>query len=211
MIDEKIDEQRQKIEDLKKEIIDSGEFASALGVGAEDIESSLIDSLKSALSGANTYEDFVRNFSRSMEEGLRNAIIKAMVAKTLQKQIDALVQQVSTAYEDGNLSQEELEALRAAYEALIKDSENIYEDIKKLGFNIGDSGEYSGAREITKSITEETANRMIDYLTTFLIHLQNIEKNTYETANTLKNGVIKVSIEQSVGLTIEEIKKSQGI
>ena len=84
-----------------------------------------------------------------------------------------------------------------------------------MGFDLGETGggqgEYSGAAEISRTITEETANRMIDYLTTFLIHLQNIERNTYETANVLKNGIIKVSIQESIGITIEEIKQAQGI
>jgi len=213
-LDEKIEEQKRKIEELKNELITSGEFASALGVGAEDIESDIISALENALSGTNTYEDFVRNFSESMEESLRNAIIKAMVAKALQQQIDALVQMISESYSDAELTQEELEAVRAMYEALIAQSESVYEDIKALGFDLGETGggqgEYSGAAEISRTITEETANRMIDYLTTFLIHLQNIERNTYETANVLKNGIIRVSIQESVGLTIEEIKQAQG-
>jgi len=213
-LDEKIEEQKRKIEELKNELITSGEFASALGVGAEDIESDIISALENALSGTNTYEDFVRNFSESMEESLRNAIIKAMVAKALQQQIDALVQMISESYSDAELTQEELEAIRAMYEALIAQSESVYEDIKALGFDLGETGggqgEYSGAAEISRTITEETANRMIDYLTTFLIHLQNIERNTYETANVLKNGIIKVSIQESIGLTIEEIKQAQG-
>lgn len=213
-LDEKIEEQKRKIEELKNELITSGEFASALGVGAEDIESDIISALENALSGTNTYEDFVRNFSESMEESLRNAIIKAMVAKALQQQIDALVQMISESYSDAELTQEELEAIRAMYEALIAQSENVYEDIKALGFDLGEAGggqgEYSGATEISRTITEETANRMIDYLTTFLIHLQNIERNTYETANVLKNGIIKVSIQESIGITIEEIKQAQG-
>jgi len=213
-LDEKIEEQKRKIEELKNELITSGEFASALGVGAEDIESDIISALENALSGTNTYEDFVRNFSESMEESLRNAIIKAMVAKALQQQIDALVQMISESYSDAELTQEELEAIRAMYEALISQSESVYEDIKALGFDLGETGggqgEYSGAAEISRTITEETANRMIDYLTTFLIHLQNIERNTYETANVLKNGIIKVSIQESIGITIEEIKRAQG-
>ena len=213
-LDEKIEEQKRKIEELKNELITSGEFASALGVGAEDIESDIISALENALSGTNTYEDFVRNFSESMEESLRNAIIKAMVAKALQQQIDALVQMISESYSDAELTQEELEAIRAMYEALISQSESVYEDIKALGFDLGETGggqgEYSGATEISRTITEETANRMIDYLTTFLIHLQNIERNTYETANVLKNGIIKVSIQESIGITIEEIKQAQG-
>jgi TP901 family phage tail tape measure protein len=213
-LDEKIEEQKRKIEELKNELITSGEFASALGVGAEDIESDIISALENALSGTNTYEDFVRNFSESMEESLRNAIIKAMVAKALQQQIDALVQMISESYSDAELTQEELEAIRAMYEALIAQSESVYEDIKALGFDLGETGggqgEYSGAAEISRTITEETANRMIDYLTTFLIHLQNIERNTYETANVLKNGIIKVSIQESIGITIEEIKQAQG-
>lgn len=213
-LDEKIEEQKRKIEELKNELITSGEFASALGVGAEDIESDIISALENALSGTSTYEDFVKNFSQSMEESLRNAIIKAMVAKALQQQIDALVQMISESYSDAELTQEELEAIRAMYEALIAQSENVYEDIKALGFDLGktagEQGQYSGAAEISKTITEETANRMIDYLTTFLIHLQNIEKNTYETANVLKNGIIKVSIQESIGITIEEIKQAQG-
>ena len=213
-LDKKIEEQKRKIEELKNELITSGEFASALGVGAEDIESDIISALENALSGTNTYEDFVRNFSESMEESLRNAIIKAMVAKALQQQIDALVQMISESYSDAELTQEELEAIRAMYEALISQSESVYEDIKALGFDLGETGggqgEYSGATEISRTITEETANRMIDYLTTFLIHLQNIERNTYETANVLKNGIIKVSIQESIGITIEEIKQAQG-
>lgn len=213
-LDEKIEEQKRKIEELKNELITSGEFASALGVGAEDIESDIISALENALSGTNTYEDFVRNFSESMEESLRNAIIKAMVAKALQQQIDALVQMISESYSDAELTQEELETIRAMYEALISQSESVYEDIKALGFDLGETGggqgEYSGATEISRTITEETANRMIDYLTTFLIHLQNIERNTYETANVLKNGIIKVSIQESIGITIEEIKQAQG-
>jgi TP901 family phage tail tape measure protein len=213
-LDEKIEEQKRKIEELKNELITSGEFASALGVGAEDIESDIISALENALSGTNTYEDFVQNFSQSMEESLRNAIIKAMVAKALQQQIDALVQMISESYSDAELTQEELEAIRAMYEALISQSESVYEDIKALGFDLGETGggqgEYSGAAGISRTITEETANRMIDYLTTFLIHLQNIEKNTYETANVLKNGIIKVSIQESIGITIEEIKQAQG-
>ena len=213
-LDKKIEEQKRKIEELRNELITSGEFASALGVGAEDIESDIISALENALSGTSTYEDFVQNFSQSMEESLRNAIIKAMVAKALQQQIDALVQMISESYSDAELTQEELEAIRAMYEALIAQSENVYEDIKALGFDLGETGggqgEYSGATEISRTITEETANRMIDYLTTFLIHLQNIEKNTYETANVLKNGIIKVSIQESIGITIEEIKQAQG-
>ena len=214
-LDKKIEEQKRKIEELRNELITSGEFASALGVGAEDIESDIISALENALSGTSTYEDFVQNFSQSMEESLRNAIIKAMVAKALQQQIDALVQMISESYSDAELTQEELEAIRAMYEALIAQSESVYEDIKALGFDLGETGggqgEYSGAAEISRTITEETANRMIDYLTTFLIHLQNIERNTYETANVLKNGIIKVSIQESIGITIEEIKQAQGI
>jgi len=182
--EEKINELRQKLEATASAV------AEAFGVSVGDIASSIED----ALMNAEGYEDFVKDFSESLEEMTKRALIRAFLASDVaQSAMKGVTQAFVKAVEDGFVSAEELQNIRAAQENVKGLLKIIWDTLEKLGY-MQEGVEWSQTEAIKKTITEETGNRLAALLST-------INLNVAQIKDKVVDGVVKVEVTniQSIG------------
>ncbi len=175
--EEKINELRQKLEATASAV------AEAFGVSVGDIASSIED----ALMNAEGYEDFVQSFSNSLEEMTKRALIRAFLASDVaQSAMKGVTEAFVKAVEDGFVSAEELQNIKAAQENVKGLLSIIWDTLEKLGY-MQEGAEWSQTEAIKKTITEETGNRLAALLST-------INLNVAQIKDKVVDGVIKVEV-----------------
>jgi len=175
--EEKINELRDKLKATASEV------AHAFGMAVSDLASSLED----ALMGAETYEDFVKDFSESLEEMTKRALIRAFLASDVaQSAMKGVSEAFVKAVEDGFISAEELANIKAAQENVKGLLSIIWNTLEQLGY-MQEGVEWSQTEAIKKTITEETGNRLAALLST-------INLNVAQIKDKVVDGVIKVEV-----------------
>lgn len=148
-----------------------------------------IDSIASALEkafSASTYEDFVSNFSQSLEEMTKQALIKAFLAsKYMQPLFDTLSDTITSAVMDGILTAEEIQAIKEAGQDVIDTAKPFFETLQEL-FD-SQSQEWGTASAVRNTITEETGNRLAALLST-------INLNVAQIKDKIVNDIVKVEV-----------------
>lgn len=151
------------------------------GAGADDIASAV----RSAFS-ANTYEEFVGNFSQSLEEMTKNALINAFLSSEVAKaSMEKLSGLFVAAVKDGTISSEELSGIKAAEQELQGLMKNTWDVLAGLGY-VNKPEEQTASTE-----KQDTA------FTKFQNFLMEQAKKIFETIknfviNPLKDGMSKV-------------------
>lgn len=124
---------------------------------AETIGTSL-DSIADDFIGALT--DGTHDFGKSFEDTIRTSILNGFKGELIRKQLQAFYDQYAEATSDGNLTAQEIEALRKTYTDAAEKSRKELEDLEKLtGVSLQDGGKGSNTNSLTgsiKNITEET-------------------------------------------------------
>ncbi len=156
-------EQLQKLklegEDVKQALADLAQESNELftGTTADSITDSIVEGFKN---GYRTAEDFAANF----EELMQNAMLNTFKFKVVQEQIDEFYKSFADrAKSDEQLTQAEIEALRAEYNKIITDSAAKFEDLQKItGFETTTTTpEQSGLKaSIKREMTEATASEL---------------------------------------------------
>lgn len=178
------------IDELEKRLgVTIEQIKNALGTSVEDIASAL----KRAFS-ADTYEDFVTNFSQALEEMTKQALIEAFLAsETVQPLLKGISDLITAAVLDGVLTAEELRAIKEAGKNLANVLGPFFDVLKELFPSTAPQPQLPTGRETTAaetiraSITEETANRLEAIFNTINLNV-NIIKDV------LKNGIIRVQV-----------------
>lgn len=176
------------------------------GATSDSITKSIIDGFKNG-------KRAVADFADDMESVIENALISAMAFTYLEEPIKKLVEDFQKNSLDG-LDEDEIKQFEEGYKQIIETGTQQVEAIERaLGRSVGGSKKASGSisNEI-KGITENTANRLeaefgglrlaqlellnttkanhVDYLRIaqdHLVSLNQIQLNTYRTANNTDN------------------------
>jgi TP901 family phage tail tape measure protein len=178
--DEQIEEIKNKLKATWQEV------KEALGTDIDSVASALQNAFD-----ADTYEDFVSNFSQSLEEMTKQALIKAFLAsEAMQPLFDSLSDTITTAVLDGVLTAEEMQAIRQAAEKITDAAEPFFEALQQLFGSVEEAGvgiEHTASESISSSITEETANRLAALLSTINLNVATIKDK-------LVDGTIRVEV-----------------
>ena len=185
-------------------------------VSWQDIKEALgtdIDSIASALErafDATTYDDFVNNFSTSLEDMTKQALIRAFLAsEAMQPLLSALSDTISAAVVDGVLSASEKAAILKAQEDLLDMAGPFFEILEEM-FKTAETETQLYGREYrpaAATITEATANRLEALLST-------INLNVTRITNKMLYDVIRVevtNIRAIAGISPDEYLKSIGV
>ena len=185
-------------------------------VSWQDIKEALgtdIDSIASALErafDATTYEDFVNNFSTSLEDMTKQALIRAFLAsEAMQPLLSTLSDTISAAVVDGVLSASEKAAILKAQEDLLDMAGPFFEILEEMFKTAETETELYGReyRPAAATITEATANRLEALLST-------INLNVTRITNKMLYDVIRVevtNIRAIAGISPDEYLKSIGV
>jgi len=202
----KIDEQIAEIEEKLKATAAS--VATAMGVGVEDLASSMESALQ-----ANTYEEFVTGFADSLEDMTKRALIRAFLASDVaQSAMQGLSEAFVAALQDGVISAEELAGIQDASGTLQELMKTIWDALEKLGYaGAGMGEEWTGASAVKASLTEDTGNRIAGLLSTINLHAAGIHM-ILQNAST-NNGELKVeviNVQNLGGISSNEYLKALG-
>jgi hypothetical protein len=202
----KIDEQIAEIEEKLKATAAS--VATAMGVGVEDLASSMESALQ-----ANTYEEFVTGFADSLEDMTKRALIRAFLASDVaQSAMQGLSEAFVAALQDGVISAEELAGIQDASGTLQELMKTIWDALEKLGYaGAGMGEEWSGASAVKASLTEDTGNRIAGLLSTINLHAAGIHMILQNASN--NNGELKVevsNVQSFGGIAANEYLKALG-
>jgi len=202
----KIDEQIAEIEEKLKATAAS--VATAMGVGVEDLASSMESALQ-----ANTYEEFVTGFADSLEDMTKRALIRAFLASDVaQSAMQGLSEAFVAALQDGVISAEELAGIQDASGTLQELMKTIWDALEKLGYaGAGMGEEWSGASAVKASLTEDTGNRIAGLLSTINLHAAGIHMILQNASN--NNGELKVevsNVQNFGGIAANEYLKALG-
>lgn len=187
---DRIKEFDDEIENLGNAIEDNVAKAkeAITGISFDQFYNSFVDTLADMSSSS---EDFADNF----EDYLKKSILSALIAEQYKDKIQALYDNFAKANEDSEITQQEIEALRAENEALvnnmIKDRDNL---AKAYGWtnDSGDSGSKSsgGFQTMSQETGSELNGRFTDIqgkvtdIRSFVIEIMNMGKMQYaETVN----------------------------
>jgi hypothetical protein len=94
---------------------------------------------------AETYEDFVNQFSQNLESQVKNALTTAFMASDVVRPlIDELSTQISWAVMDGMLDAEERDSILGLYDQIVSVSGDFYNSLQELGIATGDTANKMG-------------------------------------------------------------------
>lgn len=187
---DRIKDWQKQIEDIDNDIADNAAKAqeAITGISFDGFYNSFVDTLADMSSSS---EDFADNF----EDYLKKSILSALIAEQYKDKIQALYDNFAKANEDSEITQQEIEALRAENDALvnnmIKDRDNL---AKAYGWtnDSGDSGSKSsgGFQTMSQETGSELNGRFTDIqgkvtdIRSFVIEIMNMGKMQYaETVN----------------------------
>jgi tape measure domain-containing protein len=200
---DRIKEFDDEIENLGNAIDDNVAKAkeAITGISFDGFYDSFVNTLSDMSSSS---EDFADDF----EEYLKKSILSALIAEQYKDRIQALYDNFAKANEDGEITQQEIEALRAENDALvndmIKDRDNL---AKAYGWtnDSGDSGSKSsgGFQTMSQETGSELNGRFTDIqgkvteIRSFVIEMMNMGKMQY--AETLNIRDIMIQLNGNVG------------
>lgn len=96
---------------------------------SKSLKDSLTGSLKSAFD-ADNYQDFAKNFGKSVEDAVKGALIRAFIARGAMKdKIDALSNYMAKAVADSELTGQEKDKIRSMYESIVDKTKPLFEMI----------------------------------------------------------------------------------
>lgn len=188
----------------EKLLVSWQEIKEVLGTDIDSIANSLERAFDST-----TYEDFVENFSTSLEDMTKQALIRAfMASEAMQPLLSTLSDTISAAVIDGVLSAEEKAAILKAQENLLDMAGPFFKILEEMFKSTEEESKKYGReyRPAVASITEETANRLEALLST-------INLNVTRIANKMLYEAIKVevtNIKAIAGISPLEYMKSIG-
>ena len=181
---------RKQIEELQAQLkVTFQELANALGTS--------IDSVASALErafSADTYEEFLNNFSDSLEDMTKTALIRAFLAsETMQPLLENLSNAITLAVLDGVLSPEELEVLKQLQSQLTETAKPFFEALMQLFPALPETaGTGTIERQtvggiVRSSISEQTGGMLVGLMNSLNLVTQDIR-------DILKNGTVNVYV-----------------
>lgn len=200
---EKVNGYDEEIKNIENTIEENAAKAkeAITGISFDGFYDSFVNTLSDMSSSS---EDFADNF----EEYLKKSILSALIAEKYKDRIQALYDNFAKANEDGEITQQELEALRAENDALVnnmtKDRDNL---AKAYGWtnDSGDSGSKSsgGFQTMSQETGSELNGRFTDIqgkvteIRSFVIEMMNMGKMQY--AETLNIRDIMIQLNGNVG------------
>jgi hypothetical protein len=201
----KVDKEIDDIEQKLKATADA--VASAFGFGTSEIMSSIESAFEAA-----SYEEFISNFSESLEKMTKRALLRALLANEIvQAASNQLSQAVVNAIEDGLITPEELANINNAGENLKEKLKAIWDMMQQLGLTAQGFGEeLSGGNAVTHSITEQTGNRIAALLSTINLHVSSIDLNVSSIRQMFIEG-ITVNMDKIGGVEAREYLYGLGI
>ncbi|MEM2120692.1 MAG: phage tail tape measure protein, partial [Archaeoglobaceae archaeon] len=156
-----------------------------------------IDSIATALQrafSAETYEEFINNFSKSLEEMTKEALIKAFLASEyMQPLLSRLSDTISAAVLDGILTAEEIAKIQQAGQDVLNAAKPFFDVLKQLfSSSRYESVEWKPATSL-HTVTEETANRLVALLTTLTTYAAQMKAAIVDGARAVKVVVVNPS------------------
>jgi TP901 family phage tail tape measure protein len=149
-----------EIEELAKTV--RLEYLQTIGFSVDTI----VSNIESAFQNATSYEDFVQRFGESMEETLKNALMKALVDEYVMKFAQEELDKIFNALGEGEISIEE--AIAKLREINWEDmGEDVAAILEGVFGDILDTTEqvagqiHSDADAVRASLTEQTGNRIV--------------------------------------------------
>ena len=112
--------------------------------------SDIADSLARAFS-AETFEDFVAQFSHNLEQQTKQALIMAFMAgEVMRPLLDKLSNVITMAIFDGLIDATERETIVSLYKDITDKASDFYESLKELGIATGDVAD--GMRKVGEAL-----------------------------------------------------------
>jgi len=127
-----------QIEELKKKLGDTlQKIKEVLGTTISDIARSLASAFS-----AETYDDFVSGFARTLREQTQRALITAfMASETVRPLLENLSDIITFAVEDFKITAEEQAGIESAFEQIVETAKPFYEALKSLTFASEDAAD----------------------------------------------------------------------
>ena len=198
---QKIDDQISEIEQKLKSTASA--VATALGIGVEDLSSSL----ENAFMNSDSYESFVANFSESLETMTKQALIRAFISsEVVQGAFKGLSELFVQLYEDGNFSASDIEMLKNASSDLKDQLQPWWDAIQEILGDFGGGDEWSESSAVKDTIKEDTANRLAALLSTINLNVANIN----DILSHKSIAVRVINIEEIGGLSAGEYLRALG-
>lgn len=224
-------EQLQKLKnegkDVKQALADLADEANELftGTTASSITDSIVEGFKN---GYRTAEDFASNF----QDLMRGAMLNTFKYKVIESQIEEFYASFADrAKSDEQLSQQEIDELKAQYNAIIANSTARFSQLQKITSIDQTSYTTSGLKNaIRREMTEATASELtglfranydltkqiamtgtqqLNIVSQHLMLAVKIEANTRETANNTKSLERLEAIENGITTIANNSKNSQ--
>ncbi|HQE50014.1 MAG TPA: hypothetical protein PKV93_11790, partial [Fervidobacterium sp.] len=182
------EEVRKQIEELQAQLkVTFQELANALGTSI----GSVATALERAFS-ADTYEEFLNNFSDSLEDMTKTALIRAFLAsETMQPLLENLSNAITLAVLDGVLSPEELEVLKQLESQVTDVAKPFFDALIQLfppttaGTGTIENQTVGGI--VRSSISEQTGGMLVGLMNSLNLVTQDIR-------DILKNGTVNVYV-----------------
>ncbi len=152
---------KREIEELTEKLkTDFLAIKEMLGTTMQDVANGLARAFS-----AETYEDFVNQFSQNLESQVKNALITAFMASDVVRPlIDELSNQISLAVMDGMLDANERDSILGLYDQIVSVSGDFFNSLQELGIATGDVAdgmkELSGAMRNVPQGLKIVSNRL---------------------------------------------------
>lgn len=207
-------EQLQKLknegEDVKKALADLADEANQLytGTTAASITDSIVEGFKN---GYRTAEDFANNF----QELMQGAMLNTFKYKVVEAQIeDFYASFAERAKSDEQLTQQEIDALKAQYSAIIANSATRFEELQQItgGFSPADTVQTGLKGAIRREMTEATASELTGlYRATYDLTKQMVTNGIQQLSISNQHLMIAIKIESNTKETAENTRRLEAI
>ncbi|MEM1691893.1 MAG: phage tail tape measure protein [Thermofilaceae archaeon] len=158
----------------------------------ESLAASLGRGIESAFAEADV-EAFANRVRTSLYEAVRDALIEALIAQTVAERVKELAAMIQ--------ANAPIEQIQGQIEVIVEQLRPIYEHIRQLFPQLYEVGLELSATSAVRSITEETANRLVALFTTMNLNVAAIRR-------VLEEGVVRVLVVDSV--RAEAVLRSMG-
>lgn len=207
-------EQLQKLknegEDVKQALADLASEANELytGTTAASITDSIVEGFKN---GYRTAEDFAGNF----QELMQNAMLNTFKYKVVEAQIeDFYASFAERAKSDEQLTQQEIDALKAQYSDIIANSATRFEELQQItgGFGPADAAQSGLKGAIRREMTEATASELTGlYRATYDLMKQMGMTGAQQLSIANQHLMIAIKIEANTKETAENTRRLEAI
>jgi uncharacterized protein YcfJ len=201
---DEIEELRNEIEEMSEELQEAWQkYKDAIGAGVEQIAGSL----ESALMDAATYDEFLTNFTGSLEQMTKKALIRAfMSSEAMSKLFDNLSDTVASAVLDGTLTDEEWKAIEEQADDIVGTVQPFFQRLNELfsSDNIPGAIMSSDTAMVRETISEQTGSKLVGLFSSSVLYLKSIDAHIQDIAAQLIKGVISVKTVETEGLDANE-------